>query len=409
VILGALIGLSCFGFFQILRKGRTITYSPTPIPAHTVSPSPKSTSTFTPVPSATVSENISTLYVSTLGSDNNPGSQEQPLQTIKEAVTRVVTGDTIIVFAGDYPEAISVNTSGIRFIAEGKVSMRGFLVGGNDNLVRGFTITNPSSDFGIRVTGNDNLIENNDISDTGQDGIWFFGSGNKFVGNNIHDIVDRSKITFDPHVDCFQTWGPAENITFEKNICNHTSTYGSNQILMLTNNNPPVRNIVFRNNILVMHDPGYSPMNFVRRDGQEEISEIFIINNTIVHMHGIGNHAIGFRNITGVHAVNNIFIDYGDHNSPYILIEDGSDIYINNNAVYKSDGLLPEGGVLSDDLWMQKLGLVDFTNYDFHLLRSSPLIDSGQVTDLVNDDFDGHPRPFGAGYDIGAFEYSNSP
>jgi hypothetical protein len=46
---------------------------------------------------------------------------------------------------------------------------------------------------------------------------------------------------------------------------------------------------------------------------------------------------------------------------------------------------------------------IDPTNGDYHLLRSSPCIDSGTDTGLDHD-FDGNPRPIG-NFDMGAFEF----
>ena len=45
---------------------------------------------------------------------------------------------------------------------------------------------------------------------------------------------------------------------------------------------------------------------------------------------------------------------------------------------------------------------------DFHLQAHSPAIDNGSLVDAPNDDFDGTPRPQGAGYDIGAFEFASN-
>ena len=48
---------------------------------------------------------------------------------------------------------------------------------------------------------------------------------------------------------------------------------------------------------------------------------------------------------------------------------------------------------------------VDPANQDYHLLASSPAIDAGTNTGVATD-YDGIPRPQGAGYDIGAYEYT---
>lgn len=60
------------------------------------------------------------------------------------------------------------------------------------------------------------------------------------------------------------------------------------------------------------------------------------------------------------------------------------------------------GNISADPLF------VDSTNDNFHLQNGSPCIDTGTATDAPNYDFEGTSRPQGAGYDIGAFEYSNT-
>jgi hypothetical protein len=44
------------------------------------------------------------------------------------------------------------------------------------------------------------------------------------------------------------------------------------------------------------------------------------------------------------------------------------------------------------------------SGHDFHLQSNSPAIDAGIDIGLTTD-FDGNPRPRGAGYDIGVYEY----
>jgi hypothetical protein len=342
------------------------------------------------------------------GSDSNPGTQDSPWKSIQKAADRLPAGATVFVQAGTYPELVMLTKSKLSFIAVGQVYMNGFYVEGDNNLVRGFIISNPDSDFGLRVSGDNNVFEKNEISNTKQDGVWFFGAGNRFTSNYIHDILDRSLITNDPHVDCFQTWGPAENIIIEKNLCDHTSTTGSNQIIQISNENSPVRNILFKNNVFIMHSPGYSPMNFHRQDGQDVISEMYVINNTIVHANGGGKSGIRFSNITGAYAFNNLFVDYGygEADIPYILIEGQTSYQLSNNALYKSDHFMPGSGMYAQDIWLDELRVTDLTGHNFHPQNGSPIIDAGMdVSQWIVDDFDGIKRPQGSAFDIGAFEF----
>ena len=51
---------------------------------------------------------------------------------------------------------------------------------------------------------------------------------------------------------------------------------------------------------------------------------------------------------------------------------------------------------------------VDATLYDFRLLVTSPAIDTGVTLSEVTNDYANVSRPQGAGYDIGAYEYTGS-
>jgi hypothetical protein len=354
-------------------------------------------------------------YVATNGNDANPGTQSQPWKTIKKATNTIIAGDTALVLSGSYNEKVEISTSGITLQAVGKVITKGVYISGNSNTFRGFTITDPTSDWGIRTSGDNNLIEGNEIYHTSQDGIWFFGSYNTFRGNYIHDILDPS-IPGDPnaiHVDCFQTWGSnwdTTNVLFEKNICIHNRLSGGNEIIMIERATTlEVRDITFRNNIFVIYDPTYCSLNFWGPIGQLKISNITVVNNTIVNLSGVGKNGIQFVNITNASAINNLFINYGDRDKyiPYIVVQGGTNINIQNNAVYNTNGIAPNGSPYPGDLWMQDPLIVSLSGLDFHLQSNSPLIDAGYyLGNLFTNDFDGIIRPQGAGFDIGAYEFS---
>jgi hypothetical protein len=48
---------------------------------------------------------------------------------------------------------------------------------------------------------------------------------------------------------------------------------------------------------------------------------------------------------------------------------------------------------------------VNAGGFDYHLQQTSPAINAGLTLPFVPKDFDGNPRPQGAGYDIGAYEF----
>ena len=52
---------------------------------------------------------------------------------------------------------------------------------------------------------------------------------------------------------------------------------------------------------------------------------------------------------------------------------------------------------------------VNASGADFHLQGSSPAIDKGSPLYAPTNDYDGNVRPYGSGYDIGAYEYGAGP
>jgi len=88
-----------------------------------------------------------------------------------------------------------------------------------------------------------------------------------------------------------------------------------------------------------------------------------------------------------------------------ILWRDGPDEIFNSfssPSVTYSDiqgGYTGTGNINADPMFVEP------ANGDFHLKQGSPCIDTGTSSGAPSTDFEGDPRPQGAGYDMGADEY----
>lgn len=100
-----------------------------------------------------------------------------------------------------------------------------------------------------------------------------------------------------------------------------------------------------------------------------------------------------------IYDVNSLIAD--DHNLLYHIGEgDAYEIDLNYYSLSEYQAMTSKGqGSIQENPQF-----VDPSNYDFHSQGSSPAIDAGVDIGLTTD-FDGKPRPQGAGYDIGVYEY----
>ncbi len=316
-----------------------------------------------------------------------------------------------------WKEGISVSsgTSSNRilynFISYGVVS--GIYFDGQSHLIQGNTITHSVTRPADRLAL---------PGGTDPDGIRFFGTGSVVRGNVIMGIyLDESPEADAPHQDCFQTWGSANNITFENNYCELTnSTTYSNpmeKFFMVergSSSSSTVSGLKIVNNIFVSNSVAtlWTPVQL----GNEACStsyplqNITIENNTFVHPGDIsGDFGILMRCTSGATIRNNAFYNFGNSSYPYIYQDKGNNtnVTITNNSVYTSNGVAPKNGPNPGDaaLWMKNP--LFKSGSDFHMQSDSPLIDTGYNDGLAND-FEGNPRPQGNGYDVGSYETSSS-
>jgi hypothetical protein len=257
---------------------------------------------------------------------------------------------------------------------------------------------------GLEVHGRNSTVEYNDISGTKQngysdaDGMRFLGSGHIIRGNNIHDILISDPGNSTAHVDCFQTWGPAYNMHFEKNRCDNPND--DMQGFMIQEIGSPVENITIINNMIF----AFRPLNV------HQAENVIVANNVFksdLNFSGISGYGIELHSSPYARVENNIFYDVGRSVYPYLTLDSGSQqgTQIGHNSVYMSNGAQPAGNPRTNDLWQIDPKCENPGSNDFRLKSDSPLIDAGNHVPQVTADMDGVSRPQGGGFEIGMYEY----
>jgi hypothetical protein len=130
-----------------------------------------------------VSEKI--YYVSPNGDDFNPGTEDQPWQTIQKAADTMTAGDSVIVLPGEYEGRVQITISGlpgapIKYRTNGKVTMKGFTVKADYITIQGFEITDTEDSWsggqGIFLEGSHCVLEDNYIYFATRGGILLYAS-----------------------------------------------------------------------------------------------------------------------------------------------------------------------------------------------------------------------------------------
>ncbi len=373
-----------------------------------------------------------TYYVSTSGTDSNPGTEVEPFKTIQRAADIVRPGDTVIVedgvyrgitpqkacYRGDKPIVCihrgGINNNWVRFKSRNRwgakldgqnnLAATGFAFGGKAGYVRieGFEI------FGLGQEGSASGITTlNGSSDI------------QIIGNKIHDIGKLCTGTTNGEVGIFMK-NPEGNILVEGNIfhdigrfapgengCTPPNHYYKNHDHGIYNDGTP--DAMVRNNIFYNINRGWAIQIYPR-----PVARMSIINNTFStpnpYMDG---HIVIDSRLTDSHIGNNIF--YKPRNAMFHFDDKSSSGNVVTNNLTTVGAIF--GGGLSRSLYIPGFAMVNnklntdpmfVGQFNFRLKPGSPAIDAGQRLPEVASDIEGYVRPQGRGYDIGAYEYHES-
>jgi len=375
-----------------------------------------------------------TFYVSTSGSDSNSGSLASPFRTIRSGLSRLNSGDTLVIRGGTYSEGIPYFA-----IPSGLDDLRHTSVQGAPGERVILTGAGPNSDV-IEITPRqyvtiDNLElvggmdggsgeATNACIRIGEGGGWessyitikrsilhHCGAGVFTTGETgvNHDILLQNLTVY--HNTSHNIYITGSRVTIENSDVWDAASHG---IHIYGRNGVNVSNNVVRNNRI--HDNG--SFGLLLSSGSDNIA----YNNVIYH-NGTKFISGGFRFYDG--AVNNRFLNNTvvGNNGPGIWIQNGDGAVVENNISFGNSAQLEYYLVGPDEIFDQgsrstilnnltsaNPGFVNAAAGDFHLTSVSPAIDKGMpLGGLVDTDMDGTPRPQGPAYDLGAFEYSGSP
>ncbi len=159
----------------------------------------------------------------------------------------------------------------------------------------------------------------------------------------------------------------------------------------------------------------HNKLRGLRMDGIDEqtgaviMRDIKIVNNTF-YDNGTGDWGGGIiiKHLVADNVVvrNNIFSDNLSFQIAVGSDFTGEDFTVDFNLIDGYRGNTDE--IYGDNYVEADPGFVNPDGADFHLMETSPAIDAASPVDAPGHDFDGNVRPHGAGYDIGAFEYTTA-
>lgn len=409
-----------------------------------------------------VSAHGATYYVTTSGRDANAGTEAQPWRTIQKAAVTLIAGDTVYVKTGTYNEKVFPKNSGIpgNYITYAAypgdtVTLDGtgitpdwhdalFTIEGKRYIkISGFRIINSLSPYGSEGvylkegTHQDHImIEKNYFYNIYGPAVCAYSCDNLIIDNNeITEVnVDQSSgeavSVYDIHTFEFKnnhihhTYKEAIDVQASSNgkIYNNHIHNVSRIGIYLDAWDGPDHDIDICQN--VVHDNGDNGISMAIEQKGGSLKNISIYNNIVYNNRssGIGISSYFFPTPReNIRIINNVCYNNG-HDGIYVgdvLVENS---VIRNNVCSENQGYqiasdspsmltiehnLINGSsqIYGDNAIIRDPKFVNPSKANFHLQEDSPAIGSGSSIDAPSDDFDGNPRPQGAGYDIGAFEF----
>src|SRR5690242_3260393 len=245
--------------------------------------------------------------------------------------------------------------------------------------------------FGIAVDGAYASIRHNVIDGFSADGLRGLGDYDVFEYNRVQN--DKIGDPDDPnHDDGFQSWSVGSD-----------GQVGTGQ----------VTGVVLRGNIFINStDPNDPLRNSMQGIGCFDgfFVNWIVENNVVITDHW---HGISFYGMRDSQIVNNSVIDNidGDSGPPWIMVTDHKNGTPSDNVIVRNNlsaDFELSGNNITDDhnfQFVDASALFVAPPFDLHLVPGAAAIDTGSPDLAPTIDVEGRPRPQGAGFDLGAYEF----
>src|SRR5438552_7411648 len=202
-----------------------------------------------------------TFYVSTQGSDSNPGSSAQPFRTITHAYSVAAPGVTILVMPGVYTDYTT--GWGIRLGASGTASspivLRSQVAGGA--VIDGQNASDRN--VGFYIDGNYNIVDGFEIRNGPNGGITIWANNNQILNCNIHNNGNPASSSTDGKDGVYSSEGTSGNI-YAANYIHHNGRTGSNLdhgLYLCGQNEVVINKAVFANTANGLQIAGYTTVS----------------------------------------------------------------------------------------------------------------------------------------------------
>jgi parallel beta-helix repeat protein len=411
-----------------------------------------------------------TYYVSPDGDDNDGGSASAPWRTLQHAADHVAPGDTILVLSGTYqglriersgtpqawitlkaaPDAqVVVNAPGPNNQHDSNVEVETWEGEGVVAywVIEGLEVSN-APNWGVDLRGNDSakshhitirgnrvhhngldggktgifaafvddlLVEDNESYANGEHGIYVNNSSDRFTirGNQLYD---NAACGLHLNGDVEQGGdGVLSDGLIENNVMHGNGVEGGAAINM-----DGVTDTIVRNNLI--YGNYATGIALFQENGALCSQRDRVSNNTVlVPADGRWALSLGATDCTDNQIFNNIlYSDHGYRGSINLPAPQVAGFQSDYNVVVDRFTTDDSESVISLAEW-QALGydahsiiatpdelFVDPAGHDYHLQAGSPAIDAGTARSEAGTDLEGTPRPAGAAFDIGCYEYTGA-